>query len=254
MILLLVLLVFSVILGILYQHFRADMSRFTKEAAGEIEKYNYSVLLRFFLLYSIICISPMLAILAFISVYSLPWVESFVQFLLIVLGIIIISFASATYYTSITIEQFVMKPIKESDYYKPLRIAIKFFHGPISHIGQYLGFNLLLMSLSMYSYFDVKDFSLHELVLAGSLGISLGGLIGYAQHLNRTWKYQLWAFAFVASLFITLIAFQLIDLRNEFTVIYLFYLIVALSFLFIKNIRAFRYKERNIYSQEYWWI
>lgn len=230
------------------------MSRYIRDNKDDIERYNYAVLLKLLVGFSTITLIPIALYTIMVEIYSLPWVESPIQFIILVLGIVIFSFSTAIYYTSITIEQFVFSSIKDLKEYKPLRIAIKFFHGPVSHVGQYLGINLILITFSFFSYFKVESISINSVALPILSGSLLGLGAGYAQHYNRTWRYQLWAYIIVFVMYLLLIVFSKVLVSNEFTLFNLIYFSLSIVILFIKNLKASRKGERNIYAEEFWWI
>lgn len=245
-------LIVAFFFAILYQRFRANMGRFIKSANEDIERYNYSALTKLLLVFIFIETLPLLFLWIFIEIYGLSLVETKLQLFMLLTGSTVLGFANATYLTTITIEQFVMKPIKELEYYKPLRIAIKYFHGPVSHVGQYMGINLLLVTLTQYEKFSFEILEFRNLAVPVCIGLLLGVAIGYVQHVNRNWVYQFWAFLSILIIYVALLITKQIGIKNEFSILVLIYLIVSFVFVTLKNLSAHRKGERNIYAQEHW--
>jgi len=253
MLLFLLSLSFFLFLTFVYQYFRARISKYIKKKEEDVEFFNYGILLKLFTLFGLIPLMPFGFMLLFTQVYSADFLVNQLQLIIFSLSQIAFCFAIGIYFTSITVEQFVPQSIKSLEFYKPLRIAIKFFHGPVSHVLIYMGISLFLIS---FSFFDKFKFDQVDVLTAAGVGagVLLGIFFGVAQRINMTWRYQLPAFLcyfFVLSL---LILTNNIAFKQQFTVFNIAWLVFCLVYLIYKYIRASLYKEENLYSEKNWKI
>ncbi|KKQ36242.1 MAG: hypothetical protein US52_C0004G0008 [candidate division WS6 bacterium GW2011_GWA2_37_6] len=254
MILFFVFLLLVATFGMVYKRFRSRMSKYIKKEEGGLEIYNYKVLLKFFVLFALIPFIPIVFMGIFINVYGIQFPENDLQLLLFLLSQVTFSFSIGIYFTSIVIERFVAREIKQMKEYKSLRIAIKFFHGPVSHVGIYMGIILWLFSLSPFEKFSIQDFDTFSTVVIVLIGLLVGFILGIEQRANLTWRYQRFAFLFYAIIFLILILGPFVQLRQEFSVFNVSFLSGALVYFAYKSIRAIIRKEKNLYSEEFWWV
>jgi hypothetical protein len=230
------------------------MSRRIKKMDGGIAKYNYALLTKMLLLFIFIPLIPALFYLIFAQVYDLSMPTEILHVGLIMFSLICFSFSIGVYYFAITIEQFVMPEIRKVPEYKPLRIAIRYFHGPISHIGIYMGIVFFLFSPSFFDKFDTKlDLSL-EILLIMLFGVFLGLVIAVAQRINMSWVYQIPFFVFYGTLLAGLIILDQINLGNEFTIFNISGIASVYLYFLYKWARLRMGIDQNWYSEKNWKI
>lgn len=237
--------------SIVYRNFRSRMGKYLKSRHGEEEIFNYNMLFRLLMLFSFIPFIPLIGLIPFMIIYDLNFLENRLQLVFIVFGQVMFSFGVGMYYVSITIEQFVVQRIKNMKEYKPFRLASRFFHGPASHTAIYMGLNFFLMGLCFFERFDFEEYSLIYLGLI-FIGLGAGFVIGIQQRVNLTWRYQTPVFFVQFIIFIALILFNEMPLKNEFSIFIFFYFLGVLAYLIYKNIRALILKEENWYSEKFW--
>lgn len=237
----------------LYQSFRKVMGRYIKARENNNEIFYYPVLLKFFLVYFIITFFLCFFLYLFKEVYRIEFPVNDLQLLFFTLSQIIFAVGIGIYYVSIMLEQFVAAEIKGMKEYKSLRIAIRFFHGPVSHVLIYMGLYFYLLIFSFFEKFD-KQGNGYLFVLLVITSAILGVLIGIAQRINMSWKYQLPFFIFYLGILCLLILFGRIDLFNEFTIFDLTLIFFSLFYLIYKYIRSRIKGEKNLYSEDMWRI
>ena len=101
-------------------------------------------------------------------------------------------YGSGIYTTSIVLEGYTLPELRDIKAFKTQFIATHLFHGPISHILIYSGFQFGLLALS---YLDTVIPIRHRLttpiLLLAALGTLLGFIFALSQIYNRTHPYQL---------------------------------------------------------------
>jgi len=218
----------------------------------KFERFSYMSLLKISLFFVLMTLVFPLFLFVWTYAYDLDMPKNIIYLVVIVLAQTSFSIGLGTYMASILIEQFVFNEIKKLDSYKQLRIAIKFFHGPVSHVLIYAGIVLYLFSFCFFEKFDTRN--IYEMILFAFLGFIMGLIIGFAQKFNLTWRYQYFAFLIYLLIMIVFVIFQVINIYNQFVLLVFFTLIGANIYLINKNLLMKIRGYENLYSEKNWRI
>lgn len=145
----------------------------------------------------------------------------------------IIATGEGLYISSVILERFTLRGLRDDPQFSRQTVATKLFHGPISHImiytSMFAGFLILSLTELTHPFRLVDNLTLVGYVVAGILA---GLIYYYAQVYNLTWRYQLPGALIVLALHLSvLVGLGGLSLNLPFNLFFLVYELIYVGLL-----------------------